>query len=317
MTAELPDWIKYRWVRPDGERYMKPPPFDREAFLAEYRAKKAAEELERDSMAQLSAARQAREERVRRQEILRLKSQIAALRFERAMVRHAMALERCANFNPNQPRVPAGNPDGGQWTSEGGGGSGGINDTRVISDVTSVDAARPGAQYAELRRPGIGHNNPPPDIPQQRPPTIQERNLIAKRLAQSGIAIAILETGPKWLVEVLAEIRSYHDAPRTLEDLQEAARMESRPGYQDHHIVGQVARGEPNKDFPDSKIDSHSNVVRIPTLTHREISGWYQTHNLDKPFYGRTPREYLRGKPWSERYRIGLEILRQRGVLLP
>jgi len=26
-------------------------------------------------------------------------------------------------FDPNQPRVPAGNPDGGQWT-DGGGGSG-------------------------------------------------------------------------------------------------------------------------------------------------------------------------------------------------
>jgi hypothetical protein len=24
------------------------------------------------------------------------------------------------NFNPNQPRVPAGNPDGGQWTGDGG-----------------------------------------------------------------------------------------------------------------------------------------------------------------------------------------------------
>jgi hypothetical protein len=26
-----------------------------------------------------------------------------------------------SHFNPNQPRVPAGNPDGGQWTSSGGG----------------------------------------------------------------------------------------------------------------------------------------------------------------------------------------------------
>jgi len=26
-------------------------------------------------------------------------------------------------FNPSQPRVPAGNPDGGQWT-DGGGGAG-------------------------------------------------------------------------------------------------------------------------------------------------------------------------------------------------
>ena len=30
-----------------------------------------------------------------------------------------------ANFNPDEPRVPKGNPDGGQWTNEDGGGGGG------------------------------------------------------------------------------------------------------------------------------------------------------------------------------------------------
>jgi hypothetical protein len=37
-------------------------------------------------------------------------------------------LERAvkAGFDPNQPRLPAGNPGGGQWTN---GGSGGIGDT--------------------------------------------------------------------------------------------------------------------------------------------------------------------------------------------
>lgn len=34
---------------------------------------------------------------------------------------HAFKRAVKANFNPNQPRVPAGNPDGGQWTSPGGG----------------------------------------------------------------------------------------------------------------------------------------------------------------------------------------------------
>jgi hypothetical protein len=29
-------------------------------------------------------------------------------------------LEHRAGFNPNQPRVPGGNPDGGQWTNDGG-----------------------------------------------------------------------------------------------------------------------------------------------------------------------------------------------------
>jgi hypothetical protein len=47
-----------------------------------------------------------------------------------ARLRHKFALMDIAarhisghlsHFNPNQPRVPAGNPDGGQWTSSGGG----------------------------------------------------------------------------------------------------------------------------------------------------------------------------------------------------
>jgi hypothetical protein len=55
-------------------------------------------------------------------------------------------MERRGGFNPNQPRVPAGNPDGGQWTSEGGGG--GLNDSRVISDAMPPNDWVPGAQYA-------------------------------------------------------------------------------------------------------------------------------------------------------------------------
>jgi hypothetical protein len=75
-------------------------------------------------------------------------------------------LERRAGFNPNQPRVPAGNPDGGQWTSEAGASAllvslvaSSGNESRVrlaeartnspvISDATP-DPIRIGAQYAE------------------------------------------------------------------------------------------------------------------------------------------------------------------------
>jgi hypothetical protein len=58
-----------------------------------------------------------------------------------------------ANFNPNQPRVPRGNPDGGQWTDAGGGGdsnqlaSGG----RDTSGTTSGSDARGSSHYRELR----------------------------------------------------------------------------------------------------------------------------------------------------------------------
>src|SRR3981189_102579 len=33
---------------------------------------------------------------------------------------HRLAWHR-SHFDPNQPRVPAGHPDGGQWTGQGGG----------------------------------------------------------------------------------------------------------------------------------------------------------------------------------------------------
>jgi hypothetical protein len=39
-----------------------------------------------------------------------------------------------AKFNPNQPRVPAGNPDGGQWTN-GGSGADGETETTLSSII--------------------------------------------------------------------------------------------------------------------------------------------------------------------------------------
>jgi hypothetical protein len=54
---------------------------------------------------------------------------LAALRAEVAEIRADMArrrLARDAKYSPSQPRVPAGNPRGGQWTDRSGGGGGGI-----------------------------------------------------------------------------------------------------------------------------------------------------------------------------------------------
>ncbi|MDC7784082.1 hypothetical protein PQJ75_05495 [Rhodoplanes sp. TEM] len=54
----------------------------------------------------------------RRAEWLRIKSNLAFRRVQLALVEH-IAAEQKAGFNPDQPRVPAGHPDGGQWTSGG------------------------------------------------------------------------------------------------------------------------------------------------------------------------------------------------------
>ena len=51
-------------------------------------------------------------------------------------------------YSPDQPRVSAGNSDGGQWTSEGG--SNASNDSPITSDATPDNPWRPGAQYAQV-----------------------------------------------------------------------------------------------------------------------------------------------------------------------
>ncbi len=76
-------------------------------------------------------------------------------------------------YNPNQPRVPKGNPDGGQWTLGGLGSrwridltgtgvagatpavSSGRDDRRVISDA-DPETIKPGQQYAQVRGRGGG-----------------------------------------------------------------------------------------------------------------------------------------------------------------
>ena len=51
-------------------------------------------------------------------------------------------------YSPDQPRVPSGNSDGGQWVDGGGGGSG--NDSRVLSDATPDDYWKPGARLPTM-----------------------------------------------------------------------------------------------------------------------------------------------------------------------
>jgi len=48
----------------------------------------------------------------------RIRMNIIGLQPERSMFRFELALR--ANFNPSQPRVPAGNSDGSRWTRVGG-----------------------------------------------------------------------------------------------------------------------------------------------------------------------------------------------------
>jgi hypothetical protein len=283
-----------------------------------------------------------------------------------------------SHFNPDQPRVPAGHHDGGQWTSEGGTKAAGAQ--RVMSDVPPDNDWKPGAQYASKRggrgpvpeaEPGqaarlvaanarawdairrvreadpnwqpqrvsaygagiesdirkandlaeeaearvreLTRYQTEPIIPKQRPATSRERNDVAREIAK-WLARNLgrdVESVP-WLDEYEPAINAYLDPPRTLEELQEGASTPTR-GYQIHHIVEQ--KSAEDAKFPRSTIDAPENLVRIPTFRHWEINGWYGRSN--EAFGRMSPRDYLRGKGWDERLKVGLDALKMNGVLKP
>jgi hypothetical protein len=100
--------------------------------------------------------------------LLRLRHRNAALAFEFALQRWGRAIER-AGYNSDQPRAPAGGPDGGQWTS--GGGSGdvpvSIADNGLASGDFSATLSDAPPNWAEAARTGVEPNlgNFSPDKP--------------------------------------------------------------------------------------------------------------------------------------------------------
>ena len=84
-------------------------------------------------------------------------------------------------------------------------------------------------------------------------------------------------------------------------------------GYQRHHVNEQTAARRDG--FREELIQAKGNVVRVPTFKHEEITAWYQRKSIE--YGGLSPREYLRGKSWDERTRVGLEALKRHGVLSP
>jgi hypothetical protein len=67
-------------------------------------------------------------------ELLRLRCAVAAANFELKAKQLHRAIQ--AKFNPDQPRVPAGSPGGGQWASGGG------NHSEQDGPLVSFAAAR-------------------------------------------------------------------------------------------------------------------------------------------------------------------------------
>lgn len=240
------------------------------------------------------------------QEILALKSDILATKFiVRALILREIL--RKGNFDPNQPRAPAGSPNGGQWTREGGGGPAGSPASGTTDRLPSNGSEAPPDAPASPRPhlhieiwPSNGGPplEDPPVIPTTPPPETQKRSLIARNVAR-WLARRLSEGHPmgRLLTPLLLEagswlynnywplISEYLAPPKTLTELQQNVRT-PRPGTDVHHIVEEAAARAAG--FPESRINAPENLVRISRLRHELVNRAYSRkmrnfHRLFEP----------------------------------
>jgi hypothetical protein len=240
-------------------------------------------------------------------------------------------------YSPNQPRVPAGNPDGGQWTDgDGSSGASVPNSTQPMGNIDFGDLPSFSDRFAlfQITPSEIDNSDytqlagdspelpssEPPEIPREKPKTSAERTAFMRAAANwlgrnSGLAAEIYVgamNNVEWLKDRQDLIRAARDELKTYEELQ-AGVGQNRRGYDTHHVVEQT--WAEYFGFSRSQIDGPSNLVSIPRLKHYQITGWYSAKA--DAFGGLSPREYLGDKSWDERRRVGLEALMKFEVLKP
>ncbi|MGB9364688.1 MAG: hypothetical protein WCE79_01610 [Xanthobacteraceae bacterium] len=144
MTYFHPAWLEHqrkRYTRADAYRFAAPgtPEAKMPGWLdpsaTRVRLKEAQEE---EARAQEAAAQEEFE-----REVLALRHDFAKLKLEYELRRFQQ------KYSPNQPRVPAGNPDGGQWTSGDGG-------TESDGSDTASDGESLAQERGSLFAPGPG-----------------------------------------------------------------------------------------------------------------------------------------------------------------
>jgi hypothetical protein len=125
-------WLRHDahlWIRPDAARWVKPgtDPADIYPTLARKPDAAKAAAFEAEIAAEVAAGYRL---------LAVLREEVAELRAE---LKRQRELE--AKYSPSQPRVPAGNPRGGQWTDRGGGQSTGTSLAQPMGNVDVGDVS--------------------------------------------------------------------------------------------------------------------------------------------------------------------------------
>jgi hypothetical protein len=186
---------------------------------------------------------------------------VDAARVELALKR----LEVCCrktNFNPNQPRVPAGSRDGGQWTSVEGGGADrqGSNDPRILSDAAPDEEWQPGAQYAS-NRPSLSR------FPNATP--AQHARFAAAEVRTNSALDQIRQIDPAWepRVSSLTVPRSIEGAIAHAEARAQAAEVRLRELASESHgrLLESYRANNATTDLFGRRWDRAQNTVAVAT----------------------------------------------------
>jgi hypothetical protein len=133
-------WLRHDmhlWIRHDAARWVKPGTDPADVFPTLKRERAQKEAARERARAAEDAAFDAEIEDARRVQ--------AALRAEVDELKAAQARRRLqeAKYSPSQPRVPAGNPRGGQWTDRSGGQSTVAGPTSDTGQSQDADLTQP------------------------------------------------------------------------------------------------------------------------------------------------------------------------------
>jgi hypothetical protein len=240
------------------------------------------------------------------------------------LARHFTAewLVKAGPWDPSKhPRWPKGAPErqGGRFSPSDPGDA--------EPPASGAPTGRPLTVYSR-KRPGIGHNQgppleEPPEIPDE-PISGKARTVFLKSAVRwltlafelsdaEAVAFFALLSATSWVAEkCLPYIEAYFSPPKTLKQLQIDAYFPA-PGYEIHHVGEQTQSAR--EGIPESAWNAPENRVRVPTLKHWLITGWYMTPTEE--FGGLSPRNYLKGKSWEEKIRVGRRALIKFGVLEP
>jgi hypothetical protein len=140
----------YRFMPPSSPRYVGK---DVVRYFWPDENVRRSQAAERKDSAEIAAELDIAAER---DELLRLKRELAAIKFELKFRRFLDARK----YSPDQPRVLAGNPDGGQWTANGGGQGTAENGRADRIRVAQLGGTVTDADGTPYYKPGGHHEMP-------------------------------------------------------------------------------------------------------------------------------------------------------------